>query len=390
MIVTPSTPDRQAEERRTGRRRHVIERVVSSPLDFVRRDLSREHARSEEPGRHHRQRIARLELVASELPLHELIVRHVGIERLDHEVAIPIRERPIVVLFESVTLGEASDVQPVTPPTLAVLRRIEQLVEHFFKRLRIGIVDERFNVRRLRRQPDEIKVRSANQRAAIHRGIRRQALLGQLRDNEIVDRIANPFCGVGTDSRRRDDLQRLKRPELASLRRHLAASPRLRIFDDFFQRVVIRSTQINPLRNRRDVQVGQLRPVGRHVRFFFLFDELHQQTRLRLADFDHRSGLAPFDQSFARREVELPFRLLTAVTFHAAADEDLLDLFLEEIKSRRSLLGMSRIDLFLRRIGRRDQRDGRANQNRGGEQREARHQTTLRKSHGQSHQMQPI
>ncbi|TXT22927.1 MAG: hypothetical protein FD138_3345 [Planctomycetota bacterium] len=78
------------------------------------------------------------------------------------------------------------------------------------------------------------------------------------------------------------------------------------------------------------------------------------------------------------------------MTLHAATNEDLLDLFLEQIKPRRSLLGMSGIDRFLRRIRGRDQRDGRANQNRGGEQCEARHEQILGGSHKQMQQTPPI
>lgn len=131
-------------------------------------------------------------------------------------------------------------------------------------------------------------------------------------------------------------------------------------------------SEINPLRNRGDVQVRQLRAVGWHVRLFFLLDELHEQAHLRLARLGDDASLASLEQSFARREIKFPFGLFAAVTLHAAADEDLLDLFLEEFETGRSLLRMSRIDRLFEVSGW-NERDCRTKQNRGSEPDKAGH-----------------
>ena len=101
VIVTARAADGEAEEGAAGRREHVVDRVVARAFDFVGGDLRGEDARAEEAGGHQRERVLRLELVARDLPAHELIERHVVIQRLDDEVADSETRRPIVVMLEA-------------------------------------------------------------------------------------------------------------------------------------------------------------------------------------------------------------------------------------------------------------------------------------------------
>ena len=134
--MAPGTPHGQAEHGRGGGGQHVIHRVIAGPLHFIGRDLRGEHARSEKPGRHQSQRIFGREFIARQLPLHELVVGHVGIERLDDKVPIVVGPRAIVIMLKTGTFGEAGHVQPVPGPALSVLRLGEQAVDGPFPRTR--------------------------------------------------------------------------------------------------------------------------------------------------------------------------------------------------------------------------------------------------------------
>ena len=67
--------------------------------------------------------------VAGNLPADELVVRHVRVERLDHEVAVLPGVGPKLVALEALALAVANDVEPVPGPALAVVRRVEQPID---------------------------------------------------------------------------------------------------------------------------------------------------------------------------------------------------------------------------------------------------------------------
>ena len=71
------------------------------------------------------------ELVGGELLEDERVERQVGVEGGDHVVAVGERERIAAVLLKDVPLGVGvpGDVQPVSPPALAVPRRGQQPVD---------------------------------------------------------------------------------------------------------------------------------------------------------------------------------------------------------------------------------------------------------------------
>src|SRR5262249_33013986 len=64
------------------------------------------------------------QLVGGELLQNELVVRQVVVERANHPVAVSVRPGITGFLEEYISLvvGIARDVQPVAPPTLAVVR----------------------------------------------------------------------------------------------------------------------------------------------------------------------------------------------------------------------------------------------------------------------------
>jgi hypothetical protein len=73
--------------------------------------------------------VVRRELIACQLPAYELVVRHIGVERLDQEVAVVVGMRPVVVLLVTVRLGKPRHVHPMPCPALAVVRTGQQMLD---------------------------------------------------------------------------------------------------------------------------------------------------------------------------------------------------------------------------------------------------------------------
>ena len=80
---------------------------------------------------------------ARELQDDEAVVRHVGVERLDHPVAIAPGVADRAIAFQAAGLAVAHQVEPVPAPALAVARIVEQPVDQFLVRVRRFIARER-------------------------------------------------------------------------------------------------------------------------------------------------------------------------------------------------------------------------------------------------------
>ena len=104
--------------------------------------------------------------VARQLFARELIERFVPIESFDHVVAIgPDVARIIGMITDGVS--EAHHVEPANCHALTKLRRGDQLFDQTRNRIRRFIPRECLNVFWLRRQPNQIKVKSPRQRPAV-------------------------------------------------------------------------------------------------------------------------------------------------------------------------------------------------------------------------------
>ena len=121
-----------------------------------------------EPGR--RMSSGRLEPIAGDVFLQELVVGNIRIERPDQVVAIPPRVRDAEVLLVPIRLGKADEVHPMACPLLPKAGRLEQAVHHFLKGLGRRIGQERGDLFRLRWEPGEVEGDTANQRWAVGRG----------------------------------------------------------------------------------------------------------------------------------------------------------------------------------------------------------------------------
>ena len=110
--------------------------------------------------------------VARELFDRELVKRHVAVERVDHPMAIAPCPGARRVLFKAVAVGVAREVKPVSSPFLAVMRRGEQPVDNTLVSVRPGVGKECFDLRRRRRQPDQVEADPSDQSCAA--GFRRR------------------------------------------------------------------------------------------------------------------------------------------------------------------------------------------------------------------------
>src|SRR2546427_362535 len=81
--------------------------------------------------------VARLAMLvaACELLDDELVVRHVGLERVDDPVTIPPGVADGTIALESAGLAVPHQVEPVPRPSLPIARIFEQLIDE----LRVGV-----------------------------------------------------------------------------------------------------------------------------------------------------------------------------------------------------------------------------------------------------------
>ncbi len=103
----------------------------------------------------------------------------------------------------------------MSPPTLAVVRVLEQSVDQLAVRFGIFVVHKLLDVRGGRRQTDQIEIDASNKLPTFGRTVGRQALRLQSAQNKAVDRARRPIGSL--DRWRLHSAHGLKRPELASL-----------------------------------------------------------------------------------------------------------------------------------------------------------------------------
>src|SRR4030095_550226 len=116
VIVTPGTAVAEAEENLAGVVCNVVENEVPLTANvalivFVDRV-------AEITGGDEHLGILWIDFVAGELLSHELIVRHVIVQRPDDPIAIRPRGGAIGILIVAVALGVADEIEPVLRPAL--------------------------------------------------------------------------------------------------------------------------------------------------------------------------------------------------------------------------------------------------------------------------------
>ena len=143
--------------------------------------------------------------VAGQLFDREPVEGHVAVESLDDPVPKSPRNRPQLIRQVTVTVGVVSHVEPRPGPAFPVVRRGEQTVDDPLVGTGTLVLDERRDLARCRRQPDQVKRDATNQRLAT--GDRRwnDPLTDQPSKHEQVDRVPGPrSAGCGRNVRTND------------------------------------------------------------------------------------------------------------------------------------------------------------------------------------------
>ncbi len=221
--------------------------------------------------------------VAGDLHSDELVVRHVGVERLHDPVAVSPR---IGAVFGSANpagverIAVAHEVEPVPAPSLAVRGRREQAIDKLLVGIRRLVRDERLDLLRRRRQAGQVERHAADERA-FDGGLRRlQPGRFEFGEDERVDRV----CSFGFWT-----LGILERP---AKRPVISDSWRDRFRVRAGKRHVVRGTEVDPLRELREVSWRQLLPAVGHVRGLLVRREHVKQALLRVAGNDGRAVFA--------------------------------------------------------------------------------------------------
>jgi len=236
----------------------------------------------------------------------ELVERHILVDSVNHPVAIQVGIRSRQILLVAVAVGVASKVEPVSPPSLAIVGGGKQAVHQTFIGIRSPVVHKRLNVRRCRQQPQQIKGEPPNQRAPVGFGRWRDALLFQSRENESVNGVAHPrlvFHRWDWGARRWDE-----RP----VRRAQGVG---RIFRPL-------RPLINPCPQPTNLRGGEAVAGGRHDRLFQTGDVSDEPTVRAVARHDDRALRAALHRVVFAVKTQAAHLLLVAVTHKTLLCED--------------------------------------------------------------------
>ncbi len=137
MIVAPRTTDGEAEKALAD----VVDDIFIQQVQVVI-DVVTESASDRKIACCYNSLVAlagaafRSNQVASKLQPDELIKRDVSIQAIQNPIAIPpcVRQGPVRVLASRISVSH--DVQPVPPPTSAILWRVQEPVQNAFERVR--------------------------------------------------------------------------------------------------------------------------------------------------------------------------------------------------------------------------------------------------------------
>jgi hypothetical protein len=195
VVVAAGAAERQAQERGAGRVGGVGQPLVFELAGDHRR-LGEGRPRAIQGAGQDRLGVVGPELVAGDLLAEEAVERLVGVERLDHVVAVAPGARRQVVGLEPARVGVTDDVQPVASPALAILGRGQQPVDQPLISPGPIVVRESLDLPG-RRQAHQVEVDATQQGEPA--GLRRggQALLLKPSEHEGIDRVADPRLTPG-------------------------------------------------------------------------------------------------------------------------------------------------------------------------------------------------
>ena len=285
VVVAAGAADRHAEHARPERSHHVVELVVADRLDGLGGDLIGIGARHEEAGGTRRLVVVRLDQIARHLHPQKFVVGHVGVDRLDHPVAIMKGAAAVRVELIPAAFAEPHRVEPVAGPAFAESRAGEQPIDESFVGVGRRVGEELLELFRRGRQADQVEEHPPCE--CFPGGLGAGADGGGLLpgEHESVDVVLGPggVLHVG----HRHWCQPAVRPVL---------SPRLDVDRPFVHGgrglvAGIGRPHVDPLLKVGDHFVGQF-SCRRHFEAV-IFEGREQQAFLFLAGHDGRTALAP-------------------------------------------------------------------------------------------------
>src|SRR5690606_8577908 len=120
VVVTTSTADRKPEKNFPRSAQDVIQAIMQGSLLVVRFIVP--HAKPVVTRRDQRIKGEVIKFVPGQLLAHEPVVRLVIVERADDVIAVTPDVRFFIIAFITVSLREAHEIEPMPPPSFAVLR----------------------------------------------------------------------------------------------------------------------------------------------------------------------------------------------------------------------------------------------------------------------------
>ena len=280
VVVAAGTADGEAQKRRARRAHHVVE-LVGSLVGGEHR-VGGLHlipgAADDESGGD-----VGAATVAGELGADEGVVGEIGIEALDHPVAVAPGVGTRLVHLEAVALGEADGVEPMPRPALAKARRGEEPVNEIGEggvgAPRGHVRGEGLHIGGRRRQADKIEEKSPEECRRRSLGLDGEPLGRKRLGDEGIDRVGDPG-----DLRERRPDDRLEGP--VRRRFFLVRKEREGERGDV---VWPRGPGSHPARENRRLLRREGISVGRHPRFGVVGrDTADELARFRLPGHDPR------------------------------------------------------------------------------------------------------
>ena len=170
VIVAAGAAQGQTKKRGAGRANAVdhgfhAKLLVVGPAFFV------QHRVAMEPGCNALSDAGIVQHVAGQLLDRELVERQIAIQRLDDPIAI-LPDRATAVDRVAVGIGVTGQVEPMPPPTFAIMRGGEQSVDHPPIGVVAGVGQKPVDFLDRRRQSHQVETQAANERRLV--GFRRR------------------------------------------------------------------------------------------------------------------------------------------------------------------------------------------------------------------------
>ena len=235
--------------------------------------------------------------IAGEVFAHQLIVRHVAVERANEVIAVPPGHGGIGIAFHAMRLGISHQVHPVPRPLLAEARRSQQAVHLPGVCIGRAVRFEGGQFVGRRGQAGEIEGKAPQQRAPVGRLRRREPFCFEFCQQKGIGRLQNPPAVANRG--RLHGTHRLPGPVLAAAPIEIEC---LRVWR--FRGVLRpRCAHFHPSHQGGDLAVRQLAG-GRHLQGKIAADGLDQFAVVRPVWREDRSGVAAARQSGAAVQLE--------------------------------------------------------------------------------------